>query len=476
MKLGYLFTSTVLSLLVGGGNAASDKVHQKGRARRRTAKRSKSAKPLELINSDCGLDNANVYKAECESFCTEFFEVCVNPNYFAATMSWNKCIKNCTAWPRTKAKVTRPPEKFNHLGGDTFACRDLHLWEAQIGDSPKNAAFHCFHSIDNGGDVCSDIEIDGKTPFETLRDSSCTHHHYGYCDLSGGNIGHETVADCMKSGVTDENLVDALRMLPSTIKILIMNENEGITQLSSGIFDNLQNPLKLKALYFDDCNITTIHEEAFWPLQNLEVLNLSFNKISILQDHLLKLPELRGFSIYGDPTPPESVIPLFGPGGGRKPGMITSDGFTANLFQYTPDLERLMMYGNRGIDTLHDGMFEGLSKVTSMFFVFCALDNDSFSADVFEPLVSMKNFDFQGNFFTKFDPAWFDGGWTSNIRRLAFFANQIEGPLEEDFETVFADMPKLQQVFIDQNPLAFIPAEYFENNPDLDTLTLGPAY
>ena len=45
-----------------------------------------------------------------------------------------------------------------------------------------------------------------------------------------------------------------------------MNKNEGITGLSSGIFDNLQNPLNLKASYFDDCNITTIHEEAFCPL------------------------------------------------------------------------------------------------------------------------------------------------------------------------------------------------------------------
>lgn len=133
-------------------------------------------------------------------------------------MSWDECIHSCTSWPRTKAKVTRPPEKFYHLGSNTFACRDLHLWEAQLFDSPVNAAFHCYHSVADGGNICADVEIDGKDPFETLRDSACTHHHYGYCDLSGGAIGHETVADCMKAGLSDSNLADALTMMPSTIE------------------------------------------------------------------------------------------------------------------------------------------------------------------------------------------------------------------------------------------------------------------
>ena len=243
-------------------------------------------------------------------------------------------------------------------------------------------------------------------------------------------------------------------------------------ELKSGIFDNLPNPLGLKAIYFDDCNITTIDEDAFHPLENLETLSLNFNKISVLQDDLLKLPKLRHFSIYGDPTPPESVVPVFGPGGGRKPGQLTSDGFTANLFQYTPDLERLIMYGNRGIDKLHDGMFNGLSKVSTMFFVFCGLDNTSFSDDVFEPLVSMKYFDFQGNYFTDFNPNWF-GDWSSNIERLVFFANNL-GPITD--EDIFVGMPNLKQAYFDQNPgLLVIPPNYFRNNPILDTLTLGPA-
>ncbi|MFM9020169.1 MAG: F0F1 ATP synthase subunit alpha, partial [Sediminibacterium sp.] len=48
----------------------------------------------------------------------------------------------------------------------TYACRDLHLWEAQLDDSPKSAAFHCFHSIADGAAICTDEPIDGKGPLQ----------------------------------------------------------------------------------------------------------------------------------------------------------------------------------------------------------------------------------------------------------------------------------------------------------------------
>jgi Leucine-rich repeat (LRR) protein len=145
-------------------------------------------------------------------------------------------------------------------------------------------------------------------------------------------------------------------MMPNNLEYLFMMENEGITTLPASLFDNLPAPEKLKALYFDDCNIETMDEEVFHPLVNLEVLNLPFNKITLLQDNLLKLPKLRQFTIYGDPTTSD---PPFMDGGGRKPGMLTSDSFTNKLFQYTPNLERLIMYGHPGIDKLHAGMFNG---------------------------------------------------------------------------------------------------------------------
>lgn len=310
------------------------------------------------------------------------------------------------------------------------------------------------------------------TNFPFFHFIACTHHHYGYCDLSGGVLGKETVADCMKAGLDDSTLPSALKMLPSTIKYIFLNENEGIAELKSGTFKNLANPLGVKAIYFDDCNVTTIDEDAFHPLKNLETLSLNFNKISVLQDDLLKLPKLRHFSIFGDPTPPESDVPVFGPGGGRKPGLITSGGFTNKLFQHTPNLERLIMYGNRGITKLHSGMFNGLSKVHTMFFVFCGLDNSSFSDDVFEPLVSMKYFDFQGNYFTDLNPRWF-GEWSKNIERLVYFACDL-GPITD--KDIFSKMPNLKQVYLDQNPkLMELSFDFFKNNPKLDTLTVGPA-
>mmetsp|Transcript_9113 Transcript_9113/g.17025 ORF Transcript_9113/g.17025 Transcript_9113/m.17025 type:complete len:475 (-) Transcript_9113:94-1518(-) len=441
--------------------------HNPARVLRGKTEESKEVKPRrsDLLNPNCDPVYEDAYHRECESFCTEFFDVCVNPNFFDSRMGWDECVETCAKWPRTKTVVSRPPATFVHLGSDTFACRDLHLWEAQVADSPTNAAFHCFHSVADGASICSDSTIKGKTPYEHLRDGACTHRHYGYCDLSD----EDTIADCMKAGITDENLPNVLKMLPPTVKILFLNENPGLTELPSGTFDNLEDPLELKAVYFDDCNIETVAEDAFQPLRNLQVLSLNFNKISVLQDDLLDLPELRTFTIFGDPTPTEDQVPEFGPGGGRKPGMLTSDGFTDKLFRGTPKLERLIMYGNRGIDRLHEGMFDGLSMVDTMFFVFCGLTNEGIPPGVFEPLESMVYFDFQGNFFTELDPEWF-GDWSSKIERLVFFLNDI-GPIED--RDIFAGMPRLKQVYLDQNPrLDTIPADFFRKNRLLDTLTL----
>lgn len=136
----------------------------------KTVKSDKTPSKSALINPNCDLNYNDAYKQQCEGFCAEFFEVCVNPNYFSSKMSWDDCMKTCAAWPRTKSVVSRPPAKFNHLGGDTYACRDLHLWEAQVDDSPKNAAFHCFHSIADGAGICTDEPIEGKGPYEHMRD------------------------------------------------------------------------------------------------------------------------------------------------------------------------------------------------------------------------------------------------------------------------------------------------------------------
>lgn len=308
------------------------------------AKASKSKSPFDTC-----LQHESTYKAPCEAWCTEYLSVCTDPTIFAPEDGYNKCVEDCTRLPRTKTDVTRPPSNFVHLGGDTFACRDLHLWEAMNAPDgyPYNTAFHCEHSS-----VCADVEIDGKTPFGHLRDGQCTQQFLGYCFVSGDG----TIADCSKSQVTDDNIANVLKMMPNNLEYLFMMENEGITTLPASLFDNLPAPEKLKALYFDDCNIETMDEEVFHPLVNLEVLNLPFNKITLLQDNLLKLPKLRQFTIYGDPTTSD---PPFMDGGGRKPGMLTSDSFTNKLFQYTPNLERLIMYGHPGIDKLHAGMFNG---------------------------------------------------------------------------------------------------------------------
>jgi len=272
----------------------------------------------------------------------------------------------------------------------------------------------------------------------------------------------------MKAGLTDDNLAEALRMMPPTIEYLFVQENEGITMLPSGVFTNLANPSALKALYFEDCNIANIDEDAFHPLVNLESLSLSFNKIEVLQDDLLNLPKLRAFYLTGNPM---AALGGAGSGGAYKPGTLTSDGFTSQVFQKTPNLEKLVIYAHPGITQLHDGMFEGLSNIKTFFFLGNNLDNNSFSDDIFKPLVSVEYFDMFGNQFTELNPAWF-GDWSQNIVRLCFWGNNL-GPLTDP--SIFAGMPNLQQVYLDQNPrLKYIPAEYFANNPELNMVTVGP--
>lgn len=104
-----------------------------------------------------------------------------------------------------------------------------------------------------------------------------------------------------------------------------------------------------------------------------------------------------------------------------------------------------------------------------MFFVFCGLTNDGVPDDVFEPLVSMKYFDFQGCKFTKLPKEWFrqKGGWSKNLERIAFFINEIE----EVDEEVFSWHPKLKAILLHGNPIDYIPASYYTDN-DLKVFTI----
>jgi len=420
---------------------------------KKTMKRDKYAKQsgVQQRQQASPTYDLQVSDPSCTEFCEEFFTLCRDWNFFDIGMEG--CLETCQTFPRTKSQEWLDP---SHLHSDTFECRRFHVFENFV-DTPQ---FHCWHALAETDHICGDIEIDGVTPYQAMRDGLGSLFHYGYCDL----IASETVADCSLNSITDEQLPYVLQTIPATVKTLFLNGNPGITEIPSGLFDNLEDPLHLKALYLDDCNITTLHADSFLPLQNLELLNLPLNFISVLPDGLLRLPNLRSFSIYGVPDPLLNVK--------NKPGLLDSSvSYNDTLFQDTPNIERILMHSHRGITEVQPGLLQGLTMLDTLYFVFCGLTNAGMPPEAFQDLASMRFFDFQGCPLTEFNPDWFSGLMNTNVERLAFFLMDL-APITD--VSVFENMPNLRQAFFHQNPrLLSVPGNMFQNNPQLEVFTLG---
>lgn len=301
------------------------------------------------------------------------------------------------------------PKTFgSNLGSDTLWCRLDHVGLASQSNTSYtfNQAFHCPHPSPSGGGICEDALIDGKyTPYELQRQGASTARRLGYCVMST----NDTVADCTKAYLTDATFPDALGLVPTTTEILIMNNNVQVTMLPSGIFNNLRNPTAIKAFIMVDCNITTIASDAFEPLVNLQVLNLDMNMVRELPIGLFsKNSQLKQFSMFGS---------------GQYYNQL--QGLPEDLFSYTPDMERIVLYGHPNITEFPPNIFKNLTKCKIITFVNCGLTNAGIPDGVFSDLYALQYWDFFGNNLTKAEARFFEGGWGANLIRVIFQATLI---------------------------------------------------
>lgn len=350
--------------------------------------------------------------------------------------------------PFDPADYESPEEYGVNLGSDTIWCRLRHLGLAE-NTNQYDPVFHCPHASPAGGGICRDSLVDGATPFEHYRAGADTHRHLGYCDV----LENDNFADCTKAGITDTTLAFALSLIPDTVTILVLNNNVGITELSSGIFDNLKNPASIKALIIEDCNIATLAENSFAPLVNLEILNMNQNLISELPSGILASnPKLKQFSMFG---------------AGTKPGLLTT--LPEDVFSPTPDIERIILYGHSGLTAFPANIFKGLGKCEMISFVACGFSEAGFPDGVFSDLVSLQWFDFFGNQITKVESRWFDGGWAGKILRVALDNN----PITSVEAGVFDSLVSVENIYLHKTSIAILPAGLFDNNVNLISYTLA---
>lgn len=374
-----------------------------------------------------------------------------------------KCHKSCMQMPRginpqTYHKYADHPEAVGKLqstndnfiqdsnqGGDTIWCRQAHLNRTK---SMADAAFHCPHAGNPSAHICHDsyvsIGADTVSPYEHLRDGESTRHHSFFCDIAKD----ETVADCDNQMITDDNFEDALAMLPDTIEIIFMNGNDGITKLGANVVaDNLQNPEILQALYFNDCAIDTVHEDALRGLPALKIFNADENWVSEIPETLFdENTELLQFSMFANPI---IAVPEF-------------------LFRNTKKIQAIVLYESL-ISEFAPRTFEGLTKLEILSVVATfKLHDGSFPDGLFRDLVSLEYFDFFGSKFTTVKKSWFEGGWGANIRRLTLWLNDITTIEEGAFDT----LESLDLVYFHGNPLDENALEELRKL-DVSTLTVG---
>jgi len=452
----------------GGGNDQSNKGGNGGDGGKRGS------------DNDASFPQARRPDVICVDYCDRYFRTCVNAQSFFDTPNprgvptrrnliamtepqitrldddgladaYEQCLDTCMLYPRPfdPAAYEDPADFGVNLGSDTLWCRLRHLSLAES-NFTFDSAFHCPHAGPNGGGICRDAPIDGATHFEHLRSGVATHRHLGYCDLAAD----DTVAECTRSGITDAILPYVLSTLPSTVKILILNNNLGITSIPSGIFDNLRNPTGIKALIMEDCMIGTIAWDALNPLINLEVFNIN-------QHVLLEYPH----QMFSTNT---KLVQFSAFSAGGKGGLITW--LPEDLFSYTPDIENIVMYGQPGLTAFPPNIFRGLSKVNIISFVFCGFINEGFPDGVFTDLISLEWFDFFGNQLTSVENRWFEGNWAGNLLRLTVDNNPI-GTVEPG---AFSTMTNVEYIYLHNTFITELPMDAFANTPNLISYTIAP--
>jgi len=417
----------------------------------------------------------------CIDFCDRYFKTCANAQSFFDPPSprgvptqrrgliafsepelprldddgyadaYDECLDACMLYPRPfdPASYEEPSEFGVNLGSDTLWCRQRHLSLAET-NFTYDTVFHCHHASPHGGGICRDAVVDGATPFEHLRSGVATHRHLGYCDLAN----YDTVAECTRSGITDSNFPYVLSALPSTVKILILNNNLGITSIPSGIFNNLRNPAEIIALVMEDCMLATIAQDGLAPLINLELLNINQHVLTEFPNQMLiGNPFLRQFSAFS---------------AGGKGGLLTS--LPEDLFQYTPDIENIIMYGQSGLTAFPPNIFRGLDRANIISFVFCGFTNAGFPDGVFSDLANLEWFDFFGNQLTSVENRWFDGNWGGNLLRLSLDNN----PIATVEVGAFSTLTNIENIYLHNTYIAELPQNVFDNNVNLISYTIAP--
>lgn len=427
----FLSTSTIIYLILNLNHTvqAQEKlrspVSSLGKDKNNDKDKDKSCKPILH------------YDDVCTKFCSDYFMACTDPNFFDGGV--DGCLKKCAEFPRTDGHIDP-----SNVAGDKFECRRFHLNLAMNDTGTGNIRFHCLHATEEGAGVCVDTKVNGVTPYRALSKGTCNMKQIGYCTLFASN----TVANCTNPGINDDTIPKVLQMLPSGVEILFLKKNSLLTTLSDGVFENLKSPSSLKALYLDNCNISSATKDSFRSLSNLKVLSLSRNRLaSIPSDLLVNTPKLRQFDLIG--------------------GDVKLKSLPAVLFRNTPKMEQILLYAHE-LSSFPVGFFQGLSKLKTMSFIDNKFTTSGIPDDTFKDLVSLKEFHLFLNEISEVKSAWF-GSWAKKIVSVVLWKNQIESVSKE----TFSSLESLEYLFLHDNPIDFISDDALDNHDELKQVTLG---
>jgi len=473
-----------ITILLAGGTQAQSNA-SRSRKIRGERKRNKRNKTLTT-----GTENKIVPDQKCIDFCTNYFNWCgssngfINPTKselsiknnsrkleaevknlrklvefseeiqprtnFINTAAVEDCQTTCMTWPRENKDPsafsfidTEPADTFNsNLGGDTFACRERHLSLGKNGGD--DAVFHCPHATNPSTGICRDSQVNGYGPYELLRDGQPSRRRLGYCDLAG----HDTIADCTDVGLStdDDPLNDsfkqALMFLPDTVEVVFLNGNPGITKLEDGVFETA-GLTNLQAIYLNDCGIEDLQPSALSGLSNLKVFNINMNPIPSLPVELFNhSPGLLQFECFQT----------------FQGNNLALSGLPGTLFQNTPDIERIILYGHKRVTALPSGLLDGLTKLNTFSMVDSGLTSDGIPDDLFHNCTSLQFWDFFGNSMDTFDGRWFNGNWEKNLLRVTMWG-QCNGMTTVD-PTAFDGMDSLEAAYFHKNGVVIDPAEF----------------
>mmetsp|Transcript_29477 Transcript_29477/g.54697 ORF Transcript_29477/g.54697 Transcript_29477/m.54697 type:complete len:425 (-) Transcript_29477:212-1486(-) len=371
-------------------------------------------------------DIDNMAYADCEEYCEKYGTVCGDLFF-----SKDGCMADCRMFPRTDV----PPVydlSFDpiDLGSDTINCRATHLSFAiefggggdvyQARKSP-DAAFHCGHASPGGEGICTDYDNnDGlNNPFRLMQSGG--NFKFGACRVTED----KKVANCMRSDLTDDSVVGALKVLPSSTEHLFLHRNN-LTYVPEDIADMFPN---LKSLYLDGNYIASVSPKDFDGLDELEILSFNENPVTELDRHLLRgTPNLKTFSFF------------FG-----VSGITTITKIPKHFFQHTKGIVNIIMYGHKGLTKFDKDVFKGLTECKIISFVDCNFTWEGFPKGVFDDLVSLEYFDFFINNFTGPIPGDLFGPWAKNVFRTVFWGNPGIDGIEDG---AFDNLENVKKIFL----------------------------